>query len=186
MQSARADILPRRRRIWVYLFLAAAVLLGAIGFRQRSQPTGLKPVASRKPMTLESLLSLNGAGEWTLAGHRGQVILINYWATWCGPCKDELPTLAQVSREYTPKGVAMIGISMDAGADASAKVRQFAARFRVPYPVALPAPDTINTMVFALPTTLLIDRYGRIAKTYQGAVPPEEVNKDLAALLAED
>lgn len=180
-----ADEPHTTRPIWLYLFLAAALLLGAIHFRRPAQTAGLKPQTDRKPMNLNPLPRLDGAGEWILADHRGQVVLINYWATWCGPCQEELPTLEQISREYTPKGLAVLGISLDAGTDAPAKVRQFTNRFRVPYPVALPAADTINTMVFALPTTLLIDRHGRIAKTYQGAVPSENLQKDIAALLAE-
>lgn len=183
-QHPDADV-PNRGRIWTLFFLGAAILVYAIGIHHTTGTSGLKPPAERKAMNLEPLAQLDSNGQWSLAAHHGQVVLINYWATWCGPCQEELPSLLQISREYTPKGLAIIGISLDAGADAPARVRQFAARFRVPYTLALPAPETINTMVFALPTTLLIDRQGRIAKTYQGAVPSDDLTKDISALLAE-
>ncbi len=171
--------------MWFFLFLAAALGLTAIGLRSSSTPTGVKPIASRKAMSLADLPELGG-GHWRLADHHGQVVLINYWATWCGPCQEELPGLLGVARDYTPKGLAMVGISMDVGADAATKVRQFADRFHLPYPVAFPAQNWFSDPgVMALPTTVLLDRQGRIAKTYQGAVAPEALTRDITALLSE-
>ena len=76
----------RRGRAWMYLFVAAAVLLGAVRWHIARQPPGLKPVAERRVMGALELQQLGG-GEWKLADHRGEVVLINYWATWCEPCK---------------------------------------------------------------------------------------------------
>src|ERR1700727_2342232 len=102
----------------MYLFVAAAVLLGAVRWHIARQPHRLKPMG---PMELTQL----GGGEWKLADHRGEVVLINYWATWCGPCQEELPGLMQVARESGPKGLAVVGVSLDAGANAQTRVQQF-------------------------------------------------------------
>jgi thiol-disulfide isomerase/thioredoxin len=125
-------------------------------------------------------------GTWTLADHRGRVVLINYWATWCEPCLEELPALKRIGREAGPKGLDMVGVSVDAGPDAQAKVRQYVTLFRVPYPVAFrDAKEDGAVDLMGLPVTLLLDRQGRVAKTYVGAIEGDEVAGDVATLLAE-
>lgn len=173
------------RRLWLYFFLGAAVALGAIRLQHRATYVPLKPVASRKPIGALQLPLLNG-GTWSLAEHRGQVVLINYWATWCEPCQEEVPALLRASREYDPARFAMVGISLDSGPDMPAHVRQFVASFRVPYPIAFPGETLgIAATQIALPTTVLIDRQGRLARTYTGPVETKDLARDIAALLAE-
>ncbi len=170
------------------VFVAAALLLGATRWHFSGQSAGLKPVADRKPVPDMTLAQLGG-GKWKLDDHRGQVVLINYWATWCGPCRDELPGLLQVARESGPQGLAMVGVSMDSASSVQAKqelVQQFVMRYRVPYPIAFPnATTNMESQDIGLPTTVLIDRHGRAAKTYIGEVERAILAKDVAALLAE-
>ena len=173
---------------WVIFFMAAAMVLGAVRWHFSGQSAGLKPVTERKPMADMTLVQLGG-GEWKLADHRGQVVLVNYWATWCEPCRDELPGLLQVSRESGPQGLTVVGVSMDNAPTIQAKaqmVQQFVTRYRVPYPIAFPD-STMNmeSQDIGLPTTILIDRQGRAAKTYVGEVERSVLAKDVAALLAE-
>jgi cytochrome c biogenesis protein CcmG, thiol:disulfide interchange protein DsbE len=175
----------RGSRVWMYGFVTAAVLLGAVRWHIARQSAGLRPVAERRAMGPLELPQLDG-GEWKLADHRGQVVLINYWATWCEPCQEELPGLMQVARESGPKGLAVVGVSLDAGANAQTKVQQFVARYRIAYPVAFA--DAMRGGPFSvevLPTTVLIDRQGRVAKRYVGGVERDDVARDVAALLAE-
>jgi cytochrome c biogenesis protein CcmG/thiol:disulfide interchange protein DsbE len=175
----------RGGRVWMCLFVAAAVLLGAVRWHTARQSPGLKPMAERRAMRPMELQQLGG-GEWKLADHRGQVVLINYWATWCEPCHEELPGLMQVARELGPKGLVVVGVSLDDGANAEARVTQFVARYRIAYPVAFA--DAARSGPFSgmgLPTTVLVDREGRVAKRYVGEVEREDFARDVAALLAE-
>ena len=116
--------------------------------------------------------------------HRGQVVLINYWATWCGPCQMETPGLVRLVRELGPKGLAVVGVSMDEGN--RKKVRDFVERFQVNYPVVFPERmSQMGSGMEGLPTTILVDRNGRVAKTYVGAVRQADFQADVNAVLAE-
>jgi cytochrome c biogenesis protein CcmG/thiol:disulfide interchange protein DsbE len=172
-------------RRWVVVFLAAAGALIATSWRAVQQPAGVKPVAERQPAP-DLTLPLVGGGEWKLADHRGQVVLVNYWATWCGPCQEELPGLKQVEREAGPKGLAVVGISMDSGRARAQAVEEFVSAYRVPWPIAFPDERIEREAIdIGIPTTILIDRQGRAAKTYIGEVGRATLAKDVATLLGE-
>ena len=174
-----------RSRIWLWLFCAALAVLASGRWHLRSQAGRFIPAANRQPAQPVVLPQLDG-GQWNLADHRGQVVLINYWATWCEPCREELPGLTQVARDSAPKGLAVVGVSLDDGPDAQSRVRQFATQFRIPYPVAFPDPTQHHgAREMGIPTTVLLDRQGRVVKTYIGAVERSDFAKDVAALLAE-
>ena len=119
-----------------------------------------------------------------MADHRGQVVLVNYWATWCGPCWEETPGLIRLSEEFGPKGLAVVGVALDEGG--KEKVEKFVREFRVPYPVVMP--ERMSQMEYGMagvPTTILIDKEGRVAKTYVGAVRQADFAEDVGVLLAE-
>jgi len=175
----------RDDRMWLVVFIAAAALASGMHWRFPRQAGGFTRVAQRRPAGDEAWTQLDGS-QWKLADHRGQVVLINYWATWCEPCREEMPGLAAVAREDATKGLAVVGVAMDDGGDVAARVRAFAARMKIPYTVVLPAPEkSLGPREVALPTSVLIDRQGRIVKTYHGAVEREDFAKDVAAALAE-
>lgn len=160
-------------------------MLGAIRLRHTSPAGALKPINDRKPLPAFSLPLLDG-GTWSLADHRGQVVLINYWATWCEPCQEETPALLRTADTYEAAQFAIVGVSFDAGPDASTRVHQYISRFHVPYAIALSTePWTTGVSQIALPTTVLVDRHGRIARTYAGPVSAGELARDIAGLLAE-
>lgn len=161
---------------------AFAVVAWAWHFGTR-QSGGIASVGKRKPMPELVMQELDG-GTWRMADHRGQVVLVNYWASWCGPCWEETPGLIRLAQEMGPKGLAVVGVAMDEGG--TAKVREFVERFHVPYPVALP--ERMSQMGYGLegvPTTVLVDREGRVAKTYVGAVREGDFEEDVGVLLAE-
>jgi cytochrome c biogenesis protein CcmG, thiol:disulfide interchange protein DsbE len=147
------------------------------------QSGGMVPAASRREMpglVLEQL----GGGMWRMEDHRGQVVLINYWATWCGPCREETPGLGRLSRELGPEGLAVVGVSLDEGD--RGKVQSFVDGFRLPYPVAFPAAmSQMGQGLEGIPTTILVDRQGRVAKTYVGAVREGDFREDAKVLLGE-
>ena len=144
---------------------------------------GIAPVVDRKVMPELVMRQLDG-GEWRMSEHRGQVVLVNYWASWCEPCWEETPGLIRLSKELGPQGLAVVGVAVDEGG--TAKVQRFVEEFRVPYPVTLP--ESGSQMAYGMagvPTTILVDRMGRVAKTYSGAVRQADFKTDVSTLLAE-
>lgn len=174
----------RNEHVWLVVFVCAAAVVSGMHWRFPRQSGGFTPIAQRRSAGDLTLPQLNG-GQWKLADHRGQIVLINYWATWCEPCREEMPGLARMAQEFAPKGLAVVGVAMDDGSDARAQVRAFATRMTVPYPIAFPAAASLGPREIALPTSVLIDRQGRIIKTYAGAVERDDFANDVSAALAE-
>ena len=174
----------RVRRLAVGLLVIVGVVVMVMASRSWSRGSAaLLPVGERKvmgPMALEQL----GGGWWELAEHRGQVVVINFWASWCVPCWEETPGLERVAEEMGSKGVAVVGVSLDEGD--RTKVESFVKRFHVTYPVAFPEPlSQLGSGMAGLPTTLLLDKQGRVAKTYVGLVRETELRRDVVRLLGE-
>lgn len=143
---------------------------------------GVSPASERKAGGDLSLPDINGR-RWTLAERRGRVALVNYWATWCPPCRVETPGLVRLANEYRGREVEVVGITLDEDLTA---VREFVAAYQIPYPILLPsdAPQ-LTRMIESIPVTLLYDRQGRVAKRYAGAVSEAVLKTDIEQLLAE-
>jgi thiol-disulfide isomerase/thioredoxin len=171
----------------VGLGLAALVALGVVGYYVARDVQGARliPVAQRRSVPELQLPTLGG-GEWRLSEHRGRVVLVNFWATWCGPCREELPALADLARRYQAQGVAVAGVALDEGG--AAVVGPFVARMGLGYPVLVPAEATRAALagsVESVPTTVLFDRQGRIAQRYTGAFPKVTFARAIEQLLSE-
>jgi cytochrome c biogenesis protein CcmG, thiol:disulfide interchange protein DsbE len=143
---------------------------------------GTEPVGQRKALSELKLPDLGGR-EWKLSEQRGKVVLVNLWATWCPPCREETPLLVRLSKDYKAKGLEVVGVSLDQGG--KGVIEEFVAEYGVPYPILLPVPGSAITRIEPIPTTLLVDRQGRLAKKYVGAVPESVIKKDVESLLAE-
>jgi cytochrome c biogenesis protein CcmG/thiol:disulfide interchange protein DsbE len=105
--------------------------------------------------------------EITLSKLRGKVVLLDFWATWCGPCKESIPHLVQTYKTYQPQGLEVIGMNVDKG-DVNA-VRRFVQSMDIPYPVVTTPEDVVrNYGVVGLPTTVLVDKQGRIRDKIPG------------------
>ena len=173
------------RRGWLAAFLLAAVALGVFMTLRRGpvKAGGLTRVATRQLAPNMEFEQMDG-GTWRLREHRGQVVLMNLWATWCGPCREETPGLVDLYREDGPKGLAIVGLSLDTGG--REKVQDFVRHFQVTYPIVFPEPmSQLAETVEGVPTTILIDKNGRVAKTFVGAVERAVFAADVDALLAE-
>ena len=132
------------------------------------QDSSLIPAGSRTKLQQLAVRTLQGA-VWRGNTLQGHVALINFWATWCPPCREELPGLIHISSQFKSAGVEVIGI--EAGGENAGQVHSFAQKEHIPYTLLLAdtgQPDPLDQGI--LPTTLLIDRNGKIAKTWQGAV----------------
>lgn len=119
-------------------------------------------------------------GNW-----RGKVLVLNFWATWCPPCREEIPGFVQVDAAYRAKGVAIIGIALD-GHD---KVTDFAKTFGIHYPLLLGGTDAydfaaqLGNTSKGIPFTAIIDRQGNIAYLGVGAMSKKELEKAITPLL---
>lgn len=124
--------------------------------------------------------------EQRLSSLRGRIVVLNFWATYCVPCRTEMPDLAAIQNEYAALGVQVIGASADEAED-RAQVLQFVKETRINFPVWMGA-TTADMMRFglggALPGTIIIGRDGRILKIISGIVNQAELKKQIDALLA--
>lgn len=139
------------------------------------------------PAPTEAVLALpdlTGADQ-SLAALRGRVVVLNFWATWCEPCKKEMPDLSAIQNDYAALGVQVIGAAGDEAGDA-AKVLKFTREFKVNFPVWLGA-STADMESFGvgtvLPATVIIDRDGKIVWREIGVIKPAELRKELDKLL---
>jgi thiol-disulfide isomerase/thioredoxin len=128
----------------------------------------------------------------TRAGHtltadslRGRVVLVNVWATWCPPCRAEMPALQQLATAYEAEGMVLLGLSVDRGS--AAKVDAFLAERGITYPVAIVGDDVIAAFggVRGYPTSYLLDRDGVVRHTVMGPVAPLSLRPAIRRLLAE-
>ena len=101
----------------------------------------------------------------------GKVNLINFWATWCGPCKHELPDLIALNKEYEGRGVKIIGVSADLGSDVLGDVKSFVQEQGIPYQIVIANDEMKEAFgnVNMLPTSFITDKDGNILKTIIGA-----------------
>ena len=166
--------------------LAAALVLIGVLFLAFAPDSiwgggGVLPEAKRKAAGDFTLRTLDGE-SWSLAERRGKVVLVNYWATWCPPCRTETPGLVRLANEYKSRGLEVAGISLD---EDRSLVPQFVSEYKISYPILFPANSDLAQMIEAIPMTLLYDRQGRMAKRYVGAVSESTFKTDVERLLAE-
>jgi cytochrome c biogenesis protein CcmG/thiol:disulfide interchange protein DsbE len=118
-----------------------------------------------------------------LADYHGKVVLLNFWATWCGPCLGEIPEFSRWQQQYGPAGLQVIGVSMD---DEEKPVRHYLKRTPLAYPVVMgdTALAKLYGGVLGLPLTYLIDGHGNIVARYLGGTDEKAVETKIKRLLA--
>jgi thiol-disulfide isomerase/thioredoxin len=176
---------PRPRRGWLIGGGLAAVAagLGAWVGWQRLAPA---PAADEAVALLLAQSLPDPAGQpLDLGRFRGRPLVVNFWATWCPPCVEEMPELSALHAELAPKGLGMVGI----GVDSASKIADFAAKNPVSYPLVVAGMGgselarRFGNQAGALPFTVLVDRDGRIAHRLLGRVDIGRL-KAMAASLA--
>jgi cytochrome c biogenesis protein CcmG/thiol:disulfide interchange protein DsbE len=120
-----------------------------------------------------------------LSDYKGKVVLLDFWATWCGPCRVEVPRFVDLARRYREQGLIVIGISMD---DEAEPVREFYRQYKLNYPVALGNEQLSEQYgsVFSLPTTFLIGRDGRVYAKHLGAAEVSVLEVEVRQLLSKN
>ncbi len=166
-------------------FLLAATVSAALAVNSCSDSTAraaVKPEAKRKPAPDFALKDDMGRTV-KLSDYKGKIVLLNFWATWCGPCKLEIPWFVEFEQKYKDKGFAVLGISMDEeGWDI---VKPYVDKAKMNYRIVIGNDSMAQQWggVDSLPTSFMIDREGRIAATHVGLVSKGEYQKDINELL---
>jgi len=177
------------RRGQIGLLLGAAVLGAALGvalyLATREQAMPSIPAASAAPALMAARLPDLNAQPQALEQWRGKVIVVNFWATWCAPCRDEIPELVKFQGEYGPKGVQIVGIAIDQ-AD---KVRPYAAKMKMNYPILIGDAEGVELAQRAgnplggLPFTVVMDRHGNAVQSHLGSLTADKLQEIIKPLL---
>jgi peroxiredoxin len=160
--------------------------VGAMALMLRMQQPSVASSADSTPSTSSSaapaftLTDVNG-GTVSLSDFRGKVVILDFWATWCPPCKREIPDFITLQSEYASKGLQIVGIALDQ----PDKVRAFAQQNGMNYPVLL-GTDQISALyggIEGIPTTFILDKNGNIVNRFEGFRPKEDFETEINRLL---
>jgi thiol-disulfide isomerase/thioredoxin len=164
-------------RICTYVLFAALAVPAAVAGQ------GVCNVAARPAKLNFTLTDVEGR-RVPLVEYRGRVMLVNFWATWCAPCKKEIPWLNELHGRYREQGLVVVGVSVD---DAVEKILPFAQSMNMSYPVLVGAGEDRFRESFGpllgYPTTLLISRAGEICIRHIGITEKEQLEREIRALL---
>ena len=141
-------------------------------------------MANAKPANLSFKIKSLEGGEVDLASFKGKVVLLNFWATWCGPCKAEIPGFVELQAKYGRDKLTIIGYSVD---DDAPKARAFAQEYKINYPVLLgegreDVQDAFGP-IWGIPASFLISKDGRVCKKHLGIAPKNVFDKEIQALM---
>ena len=175
--------MSRRPAVVAAVGVALAALLAGLWMAlQRYVPNA--PGASAQPFFAQTFNDLDGQPQ-PMTQWEGQLVVVNFWATWCPPCVEEMPDLQRVHDEYRSRGVAVVGL----GIDSPSALRRFRDDHQLKLPLYAAGAAgselgrTLGNGSGALPYTLLIDRKGRIVRAHLGQIRPAELRSWLDAQL---
>ena len=171
--------------IAIVCVLLALIALLAYGLAQNEPDRGVDEALARgerSPAPAFELPKLGGGGSESLADYRGQVVVLNFWASWCKPCRDESPLLERWHRRIRDRGATVLGVDI---LDVTGRAQDFVDEYGLTYPI-LKDKDGEGLDKFgvvAYPETFVIDRQGRIAAVARGPVDDAFMRRNVAPLL---
>jgi peroxiredoxin len=168
------------KRIVIWLIVAACL----VGLYALSRHAPAKPKQGQSGSLAPdfTVTDLDGR-KLNLSDFRGKVVLLDFWATWCTPCRSEIPHFVEMQNKYGPRDFQVIGISMD---DDAKPVREFYQQYKLNYPVALGDDKLAERFggVLGLPVNFIIDREGRVHARHLGATDVSVFDNEVSELLA--
>jgi cytochrome c biogenesis protein CcmG, thiol:disulfide interchange protein DsbE len=157
------------------VFLAVAAVIGLLGFGLLSKGGADVEVGDPVPDRSLPLLTGGAEGERSIADYRGDWVLVNLWASWCGPCRDEAPSLERFSKSYRGRDVTVLGINVQDNTD---DALAFLAEFDSSYPQLRSVGDERSDAFGAggVPENFLVDPKGKVAAIWRGPVDDEKIS----------
>jgi peroxiredoxin len=175
MMAAITRTAPKVASLMLAAFLIGFLCLGCSGNDEgRNDKVGRAPDFSLKDMNGKTV---------RLSDLRGKVVLINFFATWCGPCRQEIPDFLRLHDRFKEKGFEIVGIGVDM--DGEAALRPFSEKFRIPYPIVVGTRDVVLDYgdITGVPTSFFVDRGGYITDRFIGQRPLSTLEKTVTELL---
>ncbi len=179
--------MPGHRRLLttiVSVIAICGILLAAVAHFAQSEHNQAAPTADTAPLFAASLPDTRGVSQ-PLAQWRGQVLIVNFWATWCPPCRDEMPELSALHDKFHARGLSVLGIATDD----VAKMQTFATEMQVSYPLfaadleGMPLAARLGNTRDVLPYTVLVGRDGKVVASYVGRINSRALEQALNPLL---
>jgi len=176
------------------LVFAGLWILAGCGPKKVENPITFLPADSRQAAVEISVDWLNNPQFTSLEQLKGRVVLLNFWATWCGPCRMEIPGLVKIREKYKGNGFEVLGLSVDQAdpkdPESPEKTRQFVREFmeanKIQYPLGLSGLNNAQAyQIGGIPASFLIDKQGRVAQRIIGLYP-EDVIEDAVRRLMEE
>jgi thiol-disulfide isomerase/thioredoxin len=177
--------MPSVRSWWPLLALAAAAAIAAGIYVRQSGTQGLSTPAATESLAKAKFQDLKGAPV-SLDQWKGKVVVLNFWATWCPPCREEMPALMRFQQRFAANGVQIVGIALDS----TDKVAAFGAELQINYPLLVggnelfPLMTALGNKAGALPFTVIIDRQGNFSAGHLGALSEAQLEKLVAPRLS--
>ncbi len=169
----------------ILVFVVIAVLFTGIGIYFGAKRFAPEPAADSAVSALMRTRLPDATGsERQLSEWQGKTLVVNFWATWCPPCVDEMPELVELQDDLASQGVQVLGI----GIDSPSNIRQFSEKHQISYPLLVSGmagtdlSREFGNQAGGLPFTVLIDSDGKVRKTYIGRLDLKKLRADLASL----
>ena len=154
------------------------------------EPAGADPgagaacMANAKPANFDFTMKDVDGNNVSLSTYKGKVVLLNFWATWCGPCKAEIPGFVKLQEKYRDRGLVIVGYSVD---DTAEKAKAYAAQYKMNYPILLgegkeDLQDAYGP-IWGLPSSFIISKDGRVCRKHIGIAPEAVFEKEVVALM---
>lgn len=176
---------PPANRKWL---VWALILVGVLMMAGLAMLVALEAKGGNGDGTSSVKLKKHGGGTLAFADLKGQVVMVDFWATWCPPCKAEMPALVRLAKEYEPQGLAFVAVSQDDADVADYLVQQFMDRHLpelAPYVVYGTFEVAQQFKVEALPTLYFLDREGKILSVHRGMMDEQEMRRNIEASLSQ-
>jgi len=172
--------MDKKHKNWLYsgIFMTVVILLFVV-----NNSNGVPEKGPYPPNYLESQTE-----SLKLSDYKGKIVILDFWATWCPPCRKGIPDLIELKNEYKDKDVEIIGVSLDGitrGGQTAAKVEPFIEEYGINYPIIRGDEQIVYSFggIRSIPTSYVIDKEGNVISRYEGLIPKSQYVKDIESIL---